>query len=73
MRLLIGLGNKLGFVPFFSFFPFPVPDDNALLTHMYNQAEFYWCSFTVLQPVLPFLQKTKKVRDRNKKIKLINW
>ena len=40
MGLLIRLGTKLGFVPIF--FPFPVLDDNALLTHMYNQAEFYW-------------------------------
>jgi len=43
--------DKVRFCSHFFFFPFPVPDDNALLTHMYNQAEFYWCSFTVLQPV----------------------
>ena len=47
MGLLIRLGIKLGFVPIF-FSHFPVPDDNALLTHMYNQAEFSWCSFTVV-------------------------
>ena len=41
MGLLIGLAIKLGFVPIF-FFPFPMSDDNALLTHKYNQAEFYW-------------------------------
>ena len=41
MGLLIRLGIKLGFVPIF-FFPFPMPDNNALLTYKYNLAEFYW-------------------------------